>query len=221
MSEEKVREGKKPSAKIISVICTVLTVIIAALTCYVVVSIIIAKTQSKPVNLFGSSFAVVQTDSMEPEIMTGDLIVFRLCDIGEVHEGDNIVFVAGDGFDKNVRGESIVHQAINLTEYGIQTKGVHNDSADRDLVTADNFLGICTYNSAFLGALFTFLSKYGIFIIIVVIALPFIIKQVIKIVKLAKNGDNDSIAASVEQDGKEFWTTVEGEKPDDTQDNLE
>lgn len=221
MSEEKVREEKKPSAKIISIVCTVLTVILAALTCYVVVSIIIAKTQDKPVNLFGSSFAVVLTDSMEPEIMTGDLIVFRLCDIGEVNEKDSIVFLAGDGFDKDVRGKSIVHQAISLTEYGIQTKGVNNDLPDRDLVTEDNFLGICTFNSAFLGALFTFVSKYGIFILIAAIALPFIIRQVVKIVKLAKNGDNDNAKPNDEEDSKEFWTTVEGEKPDDTNDKSE
>ena len=182
----KIKEEKKVSAKIISIVCTVLTVILVGLTCYVFVSIIISKMQNRPVNLFGVSFAVVLTNSMEPEIMTGDLIIFNRCGINEVSESDNIVFIAGDGFDAAVRGQSVVHKAINITEYGIQTKGVNNASADKDLVTENNFLGICTYSSAFLGAFFTFLLKYGILIIIALIAIPIIVAQVIKIIKLSK-----------------------------------
>lgn len=181
MSENKVKEEKKLSAKIISIVCMALTGILVALTCYVLISLIVAKTQNKPVNIFGYSFAVVMTDSMEPEIMTGDMIVFRRCDISEVEELDNIVFIAGDGFDAVVRGQSVVHKAINVTEYGIQTKGVNNPVADKDLVTADNFLGICTFHSAALGFL-----RYGYLLLVAFIGIPVIALLAVKIVKLAK-----------------------------------
>lgn len=186
MSENKVKEEKKLSAKIFSIVCTVLTLIFVALTCYVLVSVVVAKTQNKPVNLFGSSFAIVQTNSMEPEIMTGDLIVFHMCDISEVSESDNIVFIAGEGFDKAVRGQSVVHKAMTILSDGIVTQGVNNSKADEDLVTADNFLGVCTFNSSILGALLSFLTKYGILLVIALIAIPIIVTQAIKIVKLSK-----------------------------------
>ena len=205
MSENKVKEEKKLSAKIFSIVCTVLTVIIVALTCYVLISLVIAKTQNKPVSLFGSSFAIVQTNSMEPEIMTGDLIIFHICDISEVNESDNIVFIAGEGFDAVVRGQSVVHKAMTILPDGIVTQGVNNSVADKDLVTADNFLGICTYNSSFLGALFSFLTKYGILLLISVIAVPVIVTQAIKIVKLSKQ----SAAQKAESKAEEGTETIE------------
>lgn len=214
MGENKVKDEKKPSAKIFSIICTVLTAIFAVLTCYVIISVVIAKVQNKPANLFGSSFSIVMTDSMEPEIMTGDLIVFHICDIEKVREDDNIVFFGGEHFGE-MRGQTIVHKAINVTEYGIQTKGVHNPSADVDLVTAENFIGICTYNSSFLGALFSFLSNYGIFLIIAFIALPIIVTQVIKIVKLTKQSNAEGGEAKAEEEKTEETTCAENENTED------
>ncbi len=214
MGENKVKDKKKPSAKIFSIICTVLTAIFAVLTCYVIISVIVAKVQNKPANLFGSSFSIVMTNSMEPEIMTGDLIVFHICDISEVSEDDNIVFFAGEHFGE-MRGQTIVHKAINVTEYGIQTKGVNNPSADVDFVTAENFIGICTFNSAFLGALFSFISKYGIFLIIFLIALPIIVTQVIKIIKLSKQSNTDGKEAKAEEENTEELSCPESENTED------
>ena len=187
MSEPEVKKEKKLSVKIFSIACTAITAILILLTCYVLISMLVARSKNRPVSLFGTSFAVVQTNSMEPEIMTGELIFFRKCDISKVREGDNIVFVAGEGFDAAIRGQNIVHKAMNITEAGIVTKGVNNAVFDNDAVTSANFLGICTGHSAFLGAVFVFLSKYGILILIAIIAVPFIISQIVKIVKLAKH----------------------------------
>lgn len=181
-------KGKK-SSKIITVVLSVLTAIIAVLAAAIIINMIVCRVKQKPVTFFGTAFAIVQTDSMEPKIMTGDLIVYRSCKYADIEVGDVIVFVAGNGFSESVRGKSIVHEAIEITADGIRTKGVHNAGADTDLVTEANLLGICTGNSAFWGDVFTFLNKYGIFLIIAVIALPFIIKQIIKIVKLSKNGE--------------------------------
>lgn len=195
---------KNKKTKIISIVFTALTLVIIALTCYVIINIIIAKKNNKPVNLFGSSISLVLTESMEPEIKAGDLIIFRICDFEDVKVGDNIVFVAGKGFDAAVQGKSVVHKVQSLTDEGAVTKGVNNLSSDKDLVTSENFLGICFYNSSFWGGIFLFFSKYGIFVIIFVIVLPFVISQVIKIVKLAKHGDGNDTQddSAVEQDGR-------------------
>lgn len=188
---------KVPVKKIISIICTVLTVLIVALAAAVIINMIYCRAKNKPVSFFGSSFAIVQTNSMEPYIMTGDLIIFKTCSYNDVKVGDYIVFTAGDGFGK-LKGQSIVHEVIEKTEEGIRTQGknkITNPGPDKDYVTAKNLLGICTYNSAGWGKLFSFISKYGIFIIIALVAVPFIVKQIIKIVKLSKQKDGEEIVA--------------------------
>jgi signal peptidase len=157
--------------------------------------------QNKPVKFFGYSFAVVLTGSMEPEIMTGDLIIFKSCDASDINVGDDIVFIAGSGFDK-LEGQSIVHRVIEVVEdnssssqesksVSFRTQGINNFSADKDVVTESNLLGVCIYNSAFWGGVFTFFSKYGVIILIALIALPFIVKQIIKIVKLSKDDNRE------------------------------
>lgn len=187
-------KGKVPVKKIISIIFTVLTVIIVALAAFVIINMIYCRAKNKPVSFFGVSFAIVQTNSMEPYILTGDLIVFKTCSYDDVKEGDYIVFTAGAEFGK-LKGQSIVHAAMEKTEDGIVTRGLHNPANDEKPVTAANLLGICTYNSAGWGKVFSFLGKYGIIIIIALVAVPFAVKQIIKIVKLSKNKEVEEVAA--------------------------
>ncbi|MCM1438711.1 MAG: signal peptidase I [Roseburia sp.] len=179
-------KGKVPVKKILTIICSVLTAVILALALVVIINMIYCRAKNKPVSFFGTSFAIVQTPSMEPYIMTGDLIVYHSCSYGDVKVGDYIVFTAGEGFTQALKGQSIVHEAIEITENGIRTQGKNNNTADSGYVTAQNLLGKCTFNSAGWGKFFRFISKYGIFIIIALVAVPFIISQIIKIVKLSK-----------------------------------
>lgn len=208
--------GKVPVKKILSIICTVLTAIIIALAVIVIGNMIYCRAKNKPVSFFGTSFAIVQTQSMEPNIMTGDLIVFHQCSYDDVKEGDYIVFIAGDGFGK-LKGQSVVHEAKEITPDGIVTQGTNNAAPDNDKVTSDNLLGICTFNSAGWGKFFRFINKYGIFIIIALVFVPFAVKQIIKIVKLSKNKQAEEV--SVGDDDKEI--TRQGENIDEIEEYSE
>ena len=191
-------KGKMPVKKIISIICTVLTVLILALAACIIINMIYCRAKNKPVSFFGASFAIVQTNSMEPYIMTGDLIVYKSRSYDDIKVGDYVVFTAGDGFGQ-LKGQSIVHEAIEKTEDGIKTQGKNrttNPGPDKDYVTAENLLGVCTFNSSGWGKLFAFISKFGIFIIIALIAVPFIVKQIIKIVKLSKQSEAEEVTAA-------------------------
>ncbi|MDE7163711.1 MAG: signal peptidase I [Clostridia bacterium] len=215
-------EKKKPWSKVLSIICTVITAIILVLTAIIIVNIVICRAQHKPVSFFGTSFAIVQTNSMEPEIKVGDLIVYHSCKYADVEVGDYIVFVAGEGFDTAIKGQSVVHEAIAISENGITTKGVNNPSADRAPVTAENLLGKCTFNSAGWGAFFSFLSKYGIIIIIALIAIPFIVSQALKIVRLSKQSEEEKKAQTAIpqiEENAELPPTAE-EPEDDNQNDI-
>ena len=181
--------------KVLSAVATVFTALIVALTAYVVISIIVARVQNKDVNLFGYSMGIVLTPSMEPEIGVGDLIIFTHNEISEVQAGDDIVFVAGNGFDWAIQGQNVVHRVREVTtengEISIITYGINNANDDLTPVSAENFVGICIYHSAGWGAFFSFMMRYGVIILIAVVALPFIVKQIIKIVKLSREKEED------------------------------
>ena len=190
-------KGKVPVKKILSVICTVLTVLVIALAVIVIVNMLYCRAKNKPVSFFGISFAIVQTNSMEPYIMTGDLIVFKSCSYDDIEVGDYIVFTADESFGK-LKGQSIVHAVKEITEDGIITQGLNkktNPNPDKNPVTAENLLGVCTSNSAGWGKFFRFINKYGIILVIALVAIPFIVKQIIKIVKLSKNKQSEEVIA--------------------------
>lgn len=191
--EKNRKTEKSPAKKVLSAVGTVITIVIFLAALYVVVCVAIANKQNKPVKFFGYSMAIVLTSSMEPEIMAGDLIVFQACDIAEINVGDDIVFTAGSGFG-SIAGSSVVHRVVAIENGVVTTQGVNektNPSADKDPVTAENFLGICIYNSSVWGGVFTFFSRYGIPILIAVVAVPLIVSQIIKIVRLSKNREDD------------------------------
>lgn len=204
-------KGKPPVKKILSVICTVLTVIIIALAAIVVINMLYCRAKNKPVSFFGTSFAIVQTPSMEPYIMTGDLIVFHSCSYDDIEVGDYIVFVADDDFGK-MKGQSIVHAVKEITENGIVTQGLNNEKQDEGFREASEILGICTFNSAGWGKVFSFIGKYGIFIIIILVFVPFAVKQIIKIVRLSKNKQAEEISA---EDGGGKEITAPSEETDE------
>lgn len=199
----KQKEDKPKKLKVFSVVCTVLTVIIAILAAAILINVIVAKVRNKPVSFFGISFSIVVTDSMYPEIDKGDLIVFRKCDYKDIKVTDNIVFVADENFDKAVRGSTIVHKVQEITADGIVTKGIHNQSADKGYREASEIYGICTGNSAFWGKIFKFLSKFGIILIIILVALPFIVSQIVKIVRLSKQKEGAGNDGNTDTDDKQ------------------
>lgn len=185
--------NKNDSAKkrsVLSILSTVITVLIFALVIFILVNVIVCRIQNKPTSIFGFSFSVVQTNSMEDEIMTGDLIVFKGVDAATLKVGDNIVFRADDNFKdgsgKSLAGYTIVHKIVDVTDQGFVTRGVNNVANDDGIRSASDIYGLCIANSAGWGKVFTFLGKYGIIILVAVIAVPVIVTQTIKIVKLSK-----------------------------------
>ena len=92
----------------------------------------------------GKSPLIVLTDSMLPEISSGDLIISQKMDPADVKVGDVISF-----FDPAGSGTSVVtHRVLEvITEDGTiqwKTKGDNNNTEDKALVPAENLVGIWT-----------------------------------------------------------------------------
>lgn len=189
--------AKSKTKKILSIVSVVISAIIFLFAISVFILTLQARSKNRPVELFGYSFAIVVTDSMEPEIMVGDLITVRICDIDDVKVGDNVVFLGVNGEYKD---KFIVHKVIEVYEENgetkLHTKGVNkkNLGADPDPVTSDNFIGQELSNSAALGAIVTFLKQplnwlYIAVILIVIFVIVTRIIRIVKYVKLHKHGE--------------------------------
>ena len=207
---EKKEKGKN---KVFSIVCFCIAAafFLLAVTIFILASQ--AKKQNKPLTVFGYSTSIVVTDSMKGEIEVGDLIVVKETTIDKINVGDNAVFVY-IGSEEKIKGERVVHKVTfkGTDENGeiyLITKGVNNLTEDADRVTAANFVGKEISHNSFFGKIFGFFSRTEniFYLIVLVIVVPFIVKQTRKIIRLVGeskrenggNGTDDKADESGEQ----------------------
>lgn len=97
--------------------------------------------QEKVPMLFGVAPMIVLSDSMYPEIASGDLILCRKAEIGEIREGDIISFYDPSGRDGQVVTHRVYAAADSDGERVLTTKGDANESADIQKVTRKELIG--------------------------------------------------------------------------------
>ena len=129
--------------KILTVIGTIMCVILVPIL--LINLTLIAKSylnKDEVPNVGGYLPLIVLTDSMHPEIESGDLIICHTIEGDEVKEKDVIAF-----FDPAGNGSTIVtHRVIEIIdqdgdlEFG--TKGDFNNTEDKMLVPEENLVGI-------------------------------------------------------------------------------
>jgi signal peptidase len=159
-----------------------LTTIVGAVLCLIMVLMLIinitliAKSyigKEKIPDVCGYIPLIMLTDSMNPDIKSGDLIICRQQKAENVKVGDVIAF-----YDPAGRGTSVVtHQVVELVaENGVtkfRTKGIANSAADEALVPADNLVGVYMIRIPKAGRLAMFIqTPAGI---VVCIAIPLLV----------------------------------------------
>lgn len=143
MSNNKKKMSEESRQKLLTIIGAVLCVILIPILIVNLTLIIKSYVHEDQVpGIGGYSPLIVLTDSMLPEISSGDLIIVQQTDPAEVKVGDVISF-----FDPAGNGTSVVtHRVIELvTEDGVtkwRTRGDNNNTEDRELVPMDNLVGV-------------------------------------------------------------------------------
>lgn len=143
MSNNKKKMTEESRQKLLTIIGAVLCVILIPILIVNLTLIIKSYVHEDQVpGIGGYSPLIVLTDSMLPEISSGDLIIVQQTDPAEVKVGDVISF-----FDPAGNGTSVVtHRVIELvTEDGVtkwRTRGDNNNTEDRELVPMDNLVGV-------------------------------------------------------------------------------
>lgn len=136
---------EKPSArhKVLSIVGLILCIILIPTLCINVTLIVKSFTNQAEVPSIGGRLPlIVLTDSMYPEIQSGDLIICHTVDAEDVNDGDIIAF-----FDPAGNGTSIVtHRVIDVVEEdGIlqfKTKGDANNTEDKMMVPEEDLVGV-------------------------------------------------------------------------------
>lgn len=190
--------------KLLTVIGTVLCVILLPVLIVNLTLIVKSYVNTAEVpSIGGHAPLIVLTDSMLPEISSGDLIVIRQTDPAEIKEGDVIAF-----FDPAGNGSSVVtHRVVELVEEGgvtkWRTRGDNNNTEDRALVPFENLVGIYTGTRiAGAGNIAMFLQTTPGLIVCVVCPLILLVGYDVlrrRKYEKAQQADTDALLAELEQ----------------------
>lgn len=140
--EKQTKEKSTRAYRAWTVIGIVLCVLLVPILVINVTLIIKSYTNKDAVPSFGGVFPlIVLTDSMYPQIQSGDLVICRQVAPESIAVGDVISF-----FDPAGSGTSIVtHRVVEITEedgsLAFRTQGDANPVADLSLVPADKVTG--------------------------------------------------------------------------------
>ncbi|MBQ9745784.1 MAG: signal peptidase I [Clostridia bacterium] len=141
-NKPKVQEQEGRFHKVLTIIGAVMCVILIPMlivNCTLIVKSFINKDE---VPDFGGILPlIVLTDSMYPDIKSGELIFCQKIDAEDVKEGDVISF-----FDPAGNGTSVVtHKVMSIEGEGAErsfiTKGINNNTEDKTPVPAENLVG--------------------------------------------------------------------------------
>lgn len=191
---------KEPTSllhKLMTIFGTVLCIILIPIL--IINCTMIAKSylNKDAVPSFGSFFPlIVLTDSMYPEIASGDLIICRQIDAGEVQAGDVISF-----FDPSGKGTTTVtHRVMEITTdktgaLAWVTKGDANNVEDRAVVPAEKLLGIYSVRVPGAGNIAMFMQTIPGLVICVILPMLLMIAYDIIRRRLYEKGKQDDTQA--------------------------
>ena len=136
---------KDPSTKlhkaltIVGIVMCVILVPILIVNCTLIVKSFVNK--EKVPDFGGVLPLIVLTDSMYPDIKSGDIIICRTAEAEEIAEGDVISFFDPAGKGTAVVTHKVIERIEENGEISFRTKGINNNAEDRLPVPAENLVG--------------------------------------------------------------------------------
>lgn len=194
---------EKPSTthKALSILGTVLCIILVPILIINITLIAKSYVNRDEVPSIGGVFPlIVLTDSMYPEIESGDLIICHTVKAEDVKVKDVISF-----FDPAGSGTSIVtHRVVEILEEdgGImfRTRGDHNNTEDKTLVPAKNLVGVYWTRVPLIGHMAMFMQSTTGLIICVLLPIIFLIGYDVirrRIYEKGKKDETDALLAEL------------------------
>lgn len=142
-------------------------------------------------SVFGYSFYYVLTESMEPEIMAGEMILGKAAAPEELQVGDVITYVGSSG---DLNGKIITHKIIKIDGDIVTTQGVANDIPD-PAIYSSQILSKYVLTIPVAGKIFSVInSKYGFIFLIATPLCLLIVNEISIIVKAVKEDKEEHLS---------------------------
>ena len=197
-----VKEKTSTAHKILTIVGTVLCIILIPILLINITLIAKSYINKDEVPSIGGTFPlIVLTDSMYPDIKSGDLIICNTAEAEDVKVNDVISF-----FDPAGNGTSIVtHRVIEIVEEDgeilFRTRGDNNNTEDKELVPAENLVGVYKMRIAGAGHIAMFMQSTTGLIVCVVLPIILLVGYDLvrrRIYEKSKKEDTDALLAELE-----------------------
>lgn len=132
----------------------------------------ISKDKSRKLpSLFGYKFLIDLTESMIPEISSGDLIVIK--EQKSYQKGDILAY-------RNDDNEIITHRVIDIQNEKYKLKGDNNNASDDHLIELSKIEGVYKTKIPVLGSICLFLTSIHGVIFLIILFISYFLYQMIK-----------------------------------------
>ncbi|MEG1528687.1 MAG: signal peptidase I [Clostridia bacterium] len=190
--------------KVAGKILSILSYILLAVVLVIFVTVLVARIRNEIPTLFGYSFHLVVSPSMETEnedsIEIGDMVIVKHCDSKDIAMHDIILFVSQDP-SQTVDGKpmKILHRVVgyaNEEHTSFITKG-DNNSRNDDYPSGE-LIGKMAGKSRAFGAVMLFFMKgtniiFLLLIIVLVVFMAVLIAKLVTSFKKAKPNDEEQV----------------------------
>lgn len=185
--------------KIVNVIIDIIVVLILLISATILTVTLTTNQDTGAPNVFGYTLNTIQSQSMEPVMHKGDLIIGKIVDetTPEFKVGDIVIYTTTKQLDDGTNQYVLVcHRIVKTKVEGettyYLTKGDYNDVTDEDTVgwlTSDKIVGVYE-NSEYKGTLLKgvgsiydyLLDFWGFFFVIVLPMIIFFIYELIRVI---------------------------------------
>ena len=218
-----VKEKTSTAHKVLTIVGTVLCVILIPILIMNITLIVKSFINKDEVPSIGGMLPlIVLTDSMYPEIESGDLIICNTAEAESIKVNDVISF-----FDPAGSGTSIVtHRVIEIIEKDgekyFRTRGDNNNTEDKDPVPAKNLVGVYKMRIAGAGHIALFMQSTSGLIVCVVLPIILLVGYDIvrrRIYEKNNKQDTDALLAELAALRAEKAEKAEKEKASEGTDN--
>ena len=205
------------AVNIVAIVLSVLLLPILLINCVLIIKSMVNPDEVPSIGKYTP--LIVLTESMEPKIQSGDLILCKEIKASEV-KTDNVISF----FDPEGNGSSVVtHRVIELVYedgelVGFRTQGDNNDIEDRLTVPVENLVGIWTGKRVgLLGHVILFTqSTWGLIICIFLPIGAFVLYEVLRRRKQDQEKQNDIDALRAELEALKSGKSSEEAQPTST-----
>ncbi len=176
--------------KVLKIVGNVLAAAIIAVEIIMVLFIVVMKSSGGEPSIFGYKMYVIISESMEPEINKGDVIISKKYSGQKLKEGDVITYL---GKENDLVGKTVTHKIIRVSEdqSEIETQGVANSTAD-PIIGPSDVKAVMIRKAVVIGAVYSIITTTWGFICFVILPMVImIISEIVRLVKITRSGEDD------------------------------